>query len=407
MEARSKLRHHELSSVTRFAPTLSLYSRHTPHLPEATSAAAGRGSFIPVLLLAPRVLLLASTAAGDKNDGGTKEGEDGGDENEPDTGTPPGRADAVLIDIVLDDAEGHKVTDHGYQGDDKRNQRHEGGQEGANGAREDAEKAGDEAQARCHRVQNHNSREALGGAGRGIAKVAAVKAVHQTGRVIANPGVSAFIGTTVRAKSQQAVPPSFVSGRRMDADSLYASKAVTKGAKCDLVSSSTVSPEVDLHYREVVNHRGCDVHDDEKHKRHEEQKCADVVNEPAEAHLEVDFASVIGMCGFAWVLFLSRQSAGWEKLLWGRCTEQTFTTDGREVWPRQNCRANQAGELAGIYVNQQCFIRHGRSDAPSSGALQSPTLDRFQTLRRHLGIRQQLTTLARLGSESSRTEPGR
>lgn len=256
---------------------------------------------------------------------------------------------------MLDDAEGDKVTDHGYQGDDKRNQRHEGGQEGADGAREDAEKAGDEAQARCDRVQNHNSRETLGGGGRGIAKIGAVKAVHQIGRVIANPGVGAFIGIAVRAKSQQAVPPSFASGGLMDADSLYASKAVTKGAKCDLVSPSTVSPEVDLHYREVVDDRGCDVDDDEKHKRHEEQKRADVVNELADAHLEVDFAPVRGMCGFAWGV-LPGDDRRWKGMA------------------QTKLRVNRAGELTGIYVNQQCFIRHGRLDAPSSGRFQAQPL---------------------------------
>lgn len=152
-----------------------------------------------MLLLAISVLLLAGTAACDKDDTGTKQGEDGRDEDEPDTGAPLGRADTVLVDVVFDDAEGDKVANHGNQCDDKCEERHDGGHERADNAGEDAEKASDEAQASGDGVQNHDSGQALGSVGRGIAEVASVKTLHETSRVIADLGVSALISVTIKA----------------------------------------------------------------------------------------------------------------------------------------------------------------------------------------------------------------
>lgn len=158
-----------------------------------------------MLLLALSPILLASTAACDKDDTGAKESEDGGNEDQPDTGTPLGSADAVLVDIVLDDAKGDKVANHGYQCDDEGEQRHHRGQEGADNAREDAKQEGDEAEACRDRVQDHDSGQTLGSIAGRIAEVAAVKTLHETSRVISNLGVSALIRITTSKPSQYAM----------------------------------------------------------------------------------------------------------------------------------------------------------------------------------------------------------
>lgn len=72
-----------------------------------------------MLFLSISVLSLASTAAGDEDDAGSEQGEDGRDEHEPDTRTPPGRTETVVVDVVLDDAEGDKVANHGDYCHDK------------------------------------------------------------------------------------------------------------------------------------------------------------------------------------------------------------------------------------------------------------------------------------------------
>lgn len=179
---------------------LAFEDQSRPDLPEASSTTSGR-SLVPGLLVARRILLLAGEAAGDKDNRGTNEGEDGSDENQPDSGTPFGAADTEIVDILLDDAEGDEVGDHDHEGHDKGDERDDGGQERAHYAGADAEEEGNEAQAKSDGVKNHDTGQTLGRAGRGTAEFGAIEGAHQTSWVVADLGAGAVVRITTASRA--------------------------------------------------------------------------------------------------------------------------------------------------------------------------------------------------------------
>lgn len=146
------------------------------------------------------VLLLASEAAGDEDDGRCDQGQDSGDQHEPNAGAPISMADAVIVDIVLDDGEQNKVADHGNDGNNEGEERHETGDKGADNASADAQEESNEAQNQRDRVQDHDSGETLGRRVRSTGELGAVELVHDLGRVVTDVRLRARVIVTARKR---------------------------------------------------------------------------------------------------------------------------------------------------------------------------------------------------------------
>ncbi|PNY22579.1 hypothetical protein TCAP_07095 [Tolypocladium capitatum] len=203
----------------------------------------GRRQVVPALLAArPAALLGAAGAAGDEDDDGRGEGEDGGDDHQPDGRPPLGPAApaAVAVDVVPDDAEGDEVADHGDDGEDKGQQRGKGGQQRADDARGQAEHEGDEAERRRHGVQHHGAGEAGRGVLGGRGEVGAVDPGHDLRRVVADvPGRALVAATANRACEPTACAAlvkrcaaSELTGGRGGTSPTSRMSPVTRGRRC-------------------------------------------------------------------------------------------------------------------------------------------------------------------------------
>lgn len=133
-----------------------------------------------------------ASAAGDKHEDRTNEGEDGGDESNVDGGAVLGGAGA-LLDLGDEQVEGDKVDDDGDGVDYEGDARGEGGHDATDGAaREQAEEEGDEQDTRADGVQDEDAGKGLRSVLAGGAEVGVVDALEYVGRVVADAGAGAL-----------------------------------------------------------------------------------------------------------------------------------------------------------------------------------------------------------------------
>ena len=103
------------------------------------------------------------------------------------------RARVVVVNVMLDDAEGDKVHDHDDDGGDESNGSNQRGEERADNASAEGEEEGDEVETARDRVQDHGLGERLGALLGGVGEIGAIDRAHHAGGVVADVGFRAKV----------------------------------------------------------------------------------------------------------------------------------------------------------------------------------------------------------------------
>jgi len=169
-------------------------------------------------------------------------------------------AGAVLVDVVLDDAEHGEVDGHDDESHEPGDARHGGGEKSAAHARAGGEEECEECKSACYGVENHHACKTLGRGCGGVVEVTAVDVLHDLSGVIADVAASAVV----------------ISREFRGQD------AVAKGSE----GNGGVVGERHLQYVEVVDDWGGDGGDEEQDCRCKEQEGAHMVEHAGSGHFD-------------------------------------------------------------------------------------------------------------------------
>jgi len=98
---------------------------------------------------------------------------------------------AILIDVVLDDAEEGKIACHGHESDEPGDCRHHGSEDCAAEACTECHEKGDECETAGDGVEDHDSSQGLCGIGRCRVEGCVVDASHDISGIVADVLASA------------------------------------------------------------------------------------------------------------------------------------------------------------------------------------------------------------------------
>jgi len=234
-----------------------------PALPETSLGSGGSITGISMFGAAEVILVSSGREASEEDDEGGEEEEDHGRNQRPHShgvfSFAAALVLAMIVDVVSDDAEEGQVSGHDHHGEDPG----EGcGQRRKQCAADTGTKSEDEGN-ECHAgddgVENHHTRQRLGGILRGIAEGGLIDGGHDASWVIANvlPGTEVLLGSGV-------------------------AHAVAERTKGDGRSVG----ERHLHDGDIIYDGRADGGDEEENSGSEEEEGPDMMKEPGVGHLE-------------------------------------------------------------------------------------------------------------------------
>jgi len=172
---------------------------------------------------------------------------------------------SILVDVVLNDAEKCEVACHDHNGDEPGDGRDHGCHNGTAEACAESKEEGDECEATCDGVEDHDSSQGLRGIGRGSVEVRVVDFGHDISRIVADMLASAVV----------------LIGLYWS----YIENAVSKCAKCDRrVSNISLVGEHHLQHRNVVDDRCRDRGDEKKNRSCEDKERANMMEHSCFCH---------------------------------------------------------------------------------------------------------------------------
>lgn len=144
-------------------------------------------------------LLDTAGTAGHKDEDCGDQGADGGDNHQPDSGTPASDATRVAlgVDGVLDDSEASKVADHGHESRNKGQAGEDRGDERADDVGRQAEKEAQEAEGGGDGVEDQDLGEDSGAITIPVGEGDVVNVVQDVRGAVTNVNTGALITTTV------------------------------------------------------------------------------------------------------------------------------------------------------------------------------------------------------------------
>jgi len=181
------------SELSRLAREDALRIQHlvtVAALPESSSRRGGSVRVTRVGNLAVvhgRLSVSPGAAALEQDDEGREEEQDHGGEDGPHAYREVGvAACTIIVDVVLDDAEGDKVGDHDDEGDDPGQSGDNGSEQRAEDARAEGEEEGDECKTAGDGMQDHDAGESVRGVAADGAEASSINLAHDGSGLIAD-----------------------------------------------------------------------------------------------------------------------------------------------------------------------------------------------------------------------------
>jgi len=174
---------------------------------------------------------------------------------------------AVVIHMLLNQAEQNKVCCDDHNCDDQGNGWEESCKDGTEHASSEGNKERNESQTARNRMKNHDASQCLGGVFRGEIEVGVVDLSHNLSGIVADVAFRAGIMIRVCSPNIEL--------------------AIAKGAEIDsLIVAIGVAAEIDLQDRDVMDDWSTDCCDQDEDGGYEEQKGADVMKNASSRHFE-------------------------------------------------------------------------------------------------------------------------
>jgi len=148
-----------------------------------------------------RSLMLPRRETGEEDNECCEEKKDHGSQDRPHAdGIIRMASTAILVDMILDDSEEHKIGNHDCECNDPGNGSDHGSEECTADAGAKSEEKGDKCKTAGNWVEDHDAGEAFGGVSGGSIEICVIDHIHYVGGVVADVFASAIIlvGTSRR-----------------------------------------------------------------------------------------------------------------------------------------------------------------------------------------------------------------